>query len=228
MKTSNKILLGLLTTIFLFITAAFIDIRVFGVHRSERNIIKKTHTIDLGNYKYLKTKNINSLEIRPSANNHVNFIAYNDTVEFAIDYRIENDTLFLISKKSLQFYTHYSLYTQSEIKSILALDSKIELKGLKQDEIFMMIDGGEANSWGSDSLMTSIFKKLSVIQVNSRTNFRNIKVDTLEIGLVNSRANFDNDILWLNADIKDQSNLELRNVIEAKFQKDKKSRIYMR
>jgi hypothetical protein len=226
MKTSNKILLGLLTTIFLFITAVFIDIRVFGVHRSERNMIKKTHNIDLGNYKYLKTKNINSLEIRPSANNHLNFIAYNDTVEFAIDYRIENDTLFLIGKKSPQYYTHYSLYTQSEIKSILALDSKIELKGLKQDEIFIKIDGGEAYCWGKDSLRLSIFKKCNISQVNSRLNLHNVKIDTLKIDMVKSRAEFVKNIPVLNATMNDKSNLQLRKVSEAKFTSDKSSRIY--
>ncbi len=100
----------------------------------------------------------------------MNFIAYNDTAELAINHHIENDTLFLIGKISPKYYSHYSLYTQSEIEFISSKDSKIELKGLTQDNIRMKIEGGEAYCWGSDSLQQSKFKKCIISQADSRLN----------------------------------------------------------
>lgn len=224
MKTSNKILIGLLTTIFLIITAMFIDVRVFGVHRSEKYSVKKTENINLENYRYVKAVNIPSLEIRPSDHNHLKFIAYNDTAVFAIDHRIDNDTLFLVGKKN--YYSHYSLYTQSAIEFISSKDSKIELKGLKQNNIRMKIHGGEVYCWGNDSLQRSKFNKCIISQTDSRMNLHNVTIDTLEIDMINSKAGFEKDILVLNADLKEQSNLQLRNVSEAKFKRDNSSKVY--
>lgn len=223
MKISNKILVGLLATIFLTITAAFIDIRVFGVHRSENNRVKKTENINLGNYKYVKVLNIPSLEIRPSEHNHLNFIAYNDSTEFAIDHRIENDTLFLIGKKD--YYSHYSLYTQSDIEFISSKDSKIEFNSLKQNKMNMILDGGEVYCWNGDTTRLSKFGRLKIDQINSRSNLHNVKTDTLDINLVKSKASFVKEILVLNASVKDKSNLHLRNVSDVKFIKDKSSKV---
>lgn len=226
MKTSNKIFIGLLATIFLLMNATFVDIKVFGVHRSTDNRAKKTYNHDLGNYRYLKAVNLPSLEIRPSSKNHLNFIAYNDTLTFAIDHHIENDTLFIIGKKPPVYYSHYSLYTNSEIEYISSKDSKIEFKGLHQGKLNMFLEGGEAYCWGGDSTKLSTFNKLTINQINSTTNLQNVKVDTLEINMINSRAGFVKDMLVLNASLKEKSNLQLRNVAEAKFSRDENSKVY--
>ena len=223
MKISNKLLIGLLTTIFIVITAAFIDIRVFGVHRSANNPAKKTYNFDLGSYRYLKAVNVPSLEIRPSTKNHLNFIAYNDTTEFAIDHRIENDTLFLIGKKD--YHSHYSLYTKSDIEFISSKDSRIEFKSLKQNKMGMILDGGEVYCWNGDSKRISKFGKLKIDQINSLSNLHNVKTDTLDINLVKSQASFVKEILVLKASVKDKSNLQLRNVSDVKFIKDKSSKV---
>ena len=223
MKTSNKILIGLLTTIFLIITAMFIDVRVFGVHRSESNPVTKTENINLGNYKFVKVVNIPSLEIRPSDYNHLNFIEYNDTTEFAIDHRIENDTLFLIGKKD--YHLHFSLYTKSDIEFISSKDSRVEFKSLKQNKMGMILDGGEVYCWNGDSTRLSKFGKLKIDQINSRSNLHNVKTDTLDINLVKSQASFVKEILVLKASVKDKSNLQLRNVSDVKFIKDKSSKV---
>ena len=223
MKTSNKIFFALVATIFLITTAAFIDVRVFGVHRSKVKVVKKTHNIELGNYRHLKLVNVPSLEIRPSSKNHLNFIAYKDTTEFNIDHRIENDTLFLVGVK--KHYVHYSLYTQSIVESISSKDSKIELKGLKQASMNLKLDGGEVNCWSRDSTRVSRFENLKIDQINSRSYLRNIITDTLEIILTNSRANFVKGIKVVDAVANNKSNLELRNVSEVKFKKDKSSKV---
>lgn len=224
MKTSNKIFFGIVATIFLVTTAAFIDVRVFGVHRSDVKVVKKTHNVDLGSYRHVKLVNVPSLEIRPSSTNHLNFVAYNDTTEFNIDHRIEDDTLFLVAKKN--HYVHYSLYSQSIIESISSKDSKIELKGLKLESINLRLDGGEAYCWSGDSSKISRFGTLKIDQIDSRTNLHNVITDTLLIKLTNSRAYFAKEIKVVDAMANNKSNLQLRSVTEVKFKKDKSSRVY--
>ena len=226
MKTSNKILIGFVATIFIVITAAFIDIRVFGVHRSVDNRTKKTYNFDLGQYKYLKVDNVPSLEIRPSSTNHLNFIAYGDTLDLNIEFRVENDTLFLLGSKNN--YRHFSLYTESEFESIISVNSKIEFKGLHQDSIKLYLDKGEINSWGKDASRMSTFGKVYIHQENSRLNFHNLKVDTVVITMNKSKAGFSRDINFVQASIKNNSNLDLKNAAQLIMEKDNGSRIYMR
>ena len=65
-----------------------------------------------------------------------------------------------------------------------------------------------------------------ISQADSKLNLHNVIIDTLEIDMIKSNAGFVKDILVLNADLKEQSNLQLRNVGEVKFNKDKSSKVY--
>lgn len=232
MKTSNKILIGLLTTIFLTITAAFIDIRVFGVHRSERKIVKHEENFPLQRFRHIsfegqrKNKVTPYINIKHSDKNLIKIENYADTMVYSFAHQIINDTLKIICLIDKPFMHSFTLYANSNIESISTEGTNIEINGLRQDSIKLYLNHGEIQSWGKDSTKLSKFKKLKVEQINARLNLHNLQVDTLEIDMVKSKAGFVNDIMLLNAKVKDQSNLQLRNVSEVKFTKDDSSKIY--
>jgi len=232
MKTSNKILIGLLGTIFLLINAAIVDIKIFGVHRSNYRIVQHEENYQLKNFKHICIEDKRKIKVHPSIlikSSNMNLIKYEvyaDTMIIGFKHAIIGDTLKITSLLDKPFMHQITIHSKHNIESISVVGTDVDFNGFKQDNISLFVKDGEINSWGNDSTMASALKKLRIDQINSKTNLRNVNIDTLEINLKNSKATFYKDILVLNADIKEQSNLHLRNVNEAKFQKDEKSRVY--
>lgn len=228
MKTSNKILIGLLSTILFVMMAFMLDIRVFGEHRSERMTERKSKNLPVGDFKHIKIDNLRSIKISPSETNHIHFVAYNDTTTVNISFVVENDTLIIAGTRSSSGHPSYTLYASSKIESISANKSNIRISGLHQDRIQLKVTDGEINSFGSKENEFSHFKSANIIELNSRINFHNAKFDTLALDMVNSNAGFSKDINTVNASIKSKSQLHLKNVEKLELVKDKTSRIYMR
>lgn len=228
MKTSNKILIGLLSTILFVIMAFFFDIRVFGEHRNERRAIAKTENLSVGNFKHIEIENLKSIKIAPSDTNNIQFISFNDTTKLNISYVVENDTLKITGKRSTAFKGSYTLYANSNIESITVKDSKIRLSGLDQDRIYLNVVDGEVSYKRNSENESSGFKKTKIKGINSRIYFWDAEIDTLEIDIEKSRAEFRKNINTVNASVKSNSQLHLKNVEKLKLVKDADSRIYMR
>ena len=225
MKTSSKILTGLLSTIFIVILAIIFDFRVFGEHRSDRADTSKTEDILIGDFKHVRLDHFKSLKIAHSDRNYIQYVVFNDTVVVNIKYTIENDTL-KINGESLKSFASYTLFTNSKIKSIGVTHSQINISGLSQDNIHLHLSDGEINSYGSS--IKSHFKNATITQVNSRLFFNKIKVDTVELTMENSNARFGKDINSLKASVDSLSRLDLKYVSKLKLIRDKNSKVYMR
>ena len=228
MKTSNKIMIGLLSTIFFVMVVMGLDVRVFGERRGDRFKISKTENLPIGAFKHITIDNIRSFKIAPSDTDHIQFIANNDTTDISIKYVIENDTLKISELDSPSFASSYVLYANSKIESITVENCNIRVVGLEQDSIRMSVSNGEINSFGSNANEFSYFKKAIITEHNSRINFHNTKVDILEIQLNNSNAGFSKDIEMVQASIKSKSTLHLKDVEKLDLEKDENSRIYLR
>lgn len=227
MKTSNKILIGLLSTILFVMMAIFLDIRVFGEHRTERYANAKTESLPIEDYHHVVIDNLNSISISPSETNHIEYRSFNDTTKLNISYVVENDTL-KIKGNASRSLASYSLFAKSTIESISVNKSNIRISAFQQDRIHFSVIDGEINSFGSNENEYSHFTKADIIELNSRINFHNIKVDTLELDMENSNAGFSREISKVSASIRSKSQLHLKNAEKLELVKDKTSRIYMR
>jgi len=221
MKTSNKLLTLLVSLIFVFTTAGFIDIRIFGKHRSEDKTPKKTINQPIGTYKYLKVENLSYLEIKPSGYNHFSLTIYNDTTEWGMTYEIVNDTLKIVGRDIVNKSYSYWLYTQSNIEAILVKDSRVELSGLNFDQLDIDITNGEVNNYRNELTVNN----LSIRQLNSRAQLNNSKVDTLSIEMEGSYARFNQNLKSVTAKLSQESELSLKNLSDIQMQKDEKSRL---
>ncbi len=228
MKTSNKILIGLLSTILFVMMAFILDIRIFGEHSSERFTEAKSENLPLEDFRHVVIENLRNIKISPSESNHIYFVTYNDTTTINISYAVENDTLKISRTPSSSDQRSYTLYTSTTIESISTKDSKIRLSGFNQDSIYLNISGGEISSLERNDSDFSNFKKVKITGLNSRIYFWDVEIDTLEIDIEKSRAEFRKDINTVNASVKSKSQLHLKNVEKLELVKDADSRIYMR
>ena len=138
MKTSSKILIGILSTILIVMIAFFMDIRVFGEHRSLRVDASITEDIHIGDFKHVQVDHFKSLKIADSDRNYIQFVIFNDTTIVNIEYAIENDTL-KINGESLPSFVGCTLFTNSKIESIDVTNSQINISGLNQDSIHLHV-----------------------------------------------------------------------------------------
>lgn len=229
MKTSNKLLIGLLSTILLVISAMFLEIRVFGEHRSERFVESKSEKLPIDDFKHVAIENTKSIEIATTTeSNHIHFVSYDDSTEINIKYVVENDTLKISAKGSRTTKGSYTLHTNSNIESISIKGTKIRLSGLHQDSIYFKVSDGEINANSSSKSQVSNFKHAKIWGLNSKIYFWDSKIDDLELEIENSRAEFRKDMNSVNATIKSKSQLHLNNLEKLELVKDKESRIYVR
>ena len=224
MKTSSKILIGMLSTIFLIMSAMFIDVRLFGLHGDER--FTKTFTTDfpLESFSHVLIENSGSINISQEDKNNIEFVAFSDTARSTILYKMSGDTLKISRSHSPQF-SNYTLYTSSAIASISVKDSDIRLTKISQDSMKIYVKNGEISSYGNLE-ERSYFKSLKIIQANSRVQFENVKIDDLSIDLDKSNARFGQEIAHVRASIQSESELSMKEVETLELKKDKSSRIH--
>ncbi len=74
MKTSSKILIGLLSTILIVMIAVFVDIKVFGEHRSMRVDTSKMKDIFIDDFKYVRVDDFKSLKLSDSDRNYFRYV----------------------------------------------------------------------------------------------------------------------------------------------------------
>lgn len=228
MKTSSKILTGLLSTIFIVIVAIFVDIRVFGKHKSERYFVEtRKEKYQLEDFTHLYVDEFKSLKIVYSDKNYIEAVILYDSINVNINYSIHHDTL-KINGNSLPSFSSFTLYTNSPIESISVMKSNLRISGFSQDNIYMKIVDGGISNFGNSEKAISYFKHAEISELNSKINFYNTRIDTLELDMENSNAQFNEDIGNVNASIKSNSKLHLKNAERLDLEKDKDSRIYMR
>lgn len=227
MKTSNKIFIGLLTTIFMVIMAIFIDIRVFGIHRSERFASAKTENISIGDFHHLRVEGSFRLNVAPSDKNLIQFQHFSDTIKSFINHKVVDDTLIITGQKSEIFYV-YTLLCLNQIKSITLNSSSLQLDGIVQDSIVFNIKDGEVNGYRSNERKDSHFKMAKFSMRDSRINLYSIRVDTLVMDMLLSNARIETDVQKIHASLKSDSELNLRKVSSLDIDKDESStlRIY--
>jgi hypothetical protein len=221
MKTSNKLLIILVSLIFIVTSAIFLDIRVFGTHRSENNPTTTVYNKAIGDYRYLVVEDVGYLEIRPSTNNHISYTLYDDTTRLRMTYKIVNDTLIITDEMTNGFSNSYSLYTSSTIESILVKGAKIELSGLDYDHLSIEVIDGQVENYRNVSRV----KNLRLSQRMSDVNLVNSEVDTLSLELLSSKARFNKKVEKITAALSNESELNVKNLSDINLKKDETSRL---
>lgn len=222
MKTSSKILVGLLATIFLIITTIFLDIRLSG---QPHDTIEKTFKEDflLGQFDHVLIENLGHLILVKDDHSFIKSVSISDTIKPAIVYKIVNDTLKLTGIK--QNGVSYILHIDSKVKSFTLIDSKLSIAYIDQDTIDIKLYRSEINDYARKDWEISHFKFASISQQDSRVDLNKSIIDTLEIEMQKSTARFGKEIKMVQARLNEKSELNIRNFQYLDLQKDQNSRI---
>jgi hypothetical protein len=231
MKTSNKVLIGLLTTIFLTINAVFIDIRVFGVHRDERVTPTFEQTFRLENFTNLKFVNMTrnqrkpTLEIFRSDSSYIRFVAFRDKITYQFSHGISGDTLEINSTKNMEYMYKLELHLANDLNSITLFGANMRFDGIKQGKIKAFLENSKLYSSGTSNEAASSFEIIEANLKNSKINFYNTSVDTLRIAMRSSQARIDKVIDRVEATLHNQSTLSVKNLPDIQLQKDSSSKL---
>ena len=225
MKLSNKILLGFFGFIFLYLTAAFAELRFGGTSRvmDEKNTISET--VDLSGVSYLIVNNIGR-DIRVSASDRprLEVLSLGGDVLKALQYEVSGDTLTFSGAPSEDTRMRISIFVpKTAFKGITANNSvAVTLEGLEQENLHVSQNSGRLSMSGS---------KIANIQVDlSNHSFFEMhatNVDTLSLKIDDSHLTISSPIGFLNGSIRNKAFLQLHDIAEIQLKKDESSRVNM-
>jgi hypothetical protein len=240
MKTSNKILTTFLSIIAIYFLVFALDWRLFGKKKKDSGGTELKHVIPLAEFNHLLLDNV-KLEVVCSDSNYIEITYTNDTTDFyymhdSSFYKFEpryiGDSISLdnfprvhANNSALRLLHGCISFTDRPLKSVAAIDSRVELSRFNSDSLNITLNNSSLNGLGESS-----FRKLNInAHSNSKVNGNNkFSVDTLNISLENSRANFNKPIQQLSATVLNKSNLNLAQVDDIRIKKEKGSKVYFR
>lgn len=220
MKLSNKILIGFFAFIFLYLTAAFAELRLTGTTESwdSKNTVSKT--VDLKGINHVVAKNID-FEIVGSPKAELEIKALQKEMLSSVSYTISGDTL-LLSSAGLEEVKRVRLTVEmpENIRS-LSLDHSIAaIKGLEADQLNILQVSGRM--WMSDCDIKKIevnASKQSHLQINTT------QLDTLKAEMAESQIYVFAHTKFFEGSIEKQSFIQLQNADAIRFRKDESSKL---
>jgi hypothetical protein len=224
MKLSNKILVGFFGFIFLYLSAAFAELRLMGTPNvvDEKNSI--VESVDLTGVAYLVINDLDkNIHVVASEKAQLEVRSLSGELLKQIKYQVSNDTLTVTDlpeeKRSSVKITLF--VRKTGFKGMTVNQSEVMMSGLQQKHLYIVENSGRI--WISES-------KIGKIQVNasgeSNLDISETRVDTLSAELRMSHVQV-SSVRLLEGSMKQSSSIQLGDVDEIQFKKDKSSRLSM-
>lgn len=226
MKLSNKILLGFFSFLFLYLTAAFTEIRFTGTLNIINTDNSKAEIVDLSGIHYIDVNNVSTnVTITQSDRSQLEVRSISGDLLKNLKYEISGDTLKLLSFTSEDAQAHKVtvLVQRERLKGLHIKSSTISISGLEQAQLQLtQVDG---RIWISDSKFSALEMNLTegaFIHV-SETN-----MDTLSATVTGkSEAHLNSLVGFVQGSVTNQSFLRLSGIREIQIKKDESSNLNM-
>lgn len=233
MKTSSKLLIALISGIFVVTIAMFIDVRVFGTHISNMPRLTANHEkiFNLGEFKHIRfsqdirSDRKHSISIIQSDSNFLKYSFFSDSLIFSFQHEIKGDTLVIRNIEENDFRYTYELFTNQHLESISVDGTRLKLGGLEQDSIYLKIRDGEIYSHKNHAGSTVKIKTLISDQQDASLNLYGANIDFFHVDMIRSMARIEDEVSMLNATMKENSNLSVKNFADLRLKKDTSSRL---
>lgn len=222
MKLSNRILIGFFVFIFLYLTAAFTEIRFRGNPRLMDDSNSKAETVDISGITHLVLSDLDKrVYVNGSDKDLLEVRSISGDLLQKLEYNISGDTLTLSQLSEVRNKTiTISIYlSQKNLKSITINNALVTVDGLKQKELAVKLNSGRINI---DT--TNTFNNLHVT-ANKQSNFymSGGDLDSLTTFLDNSSVIIDSPVRFLEGSAINHSHLSLTGTKEIKIKKDNSS-----
>lgn len=220
MKTSNRILLGMMAAIVFYVTAAFVELRFKGDSHP------KSHAVETAPIPAFSHLVINGMS------QHVE-INYTDSASFewmsasgisieAIDFEMKGDTLImngLITDENQHMF--FAINTGPEFRSLNSLGSSYTIKDFDQDSLLINQQGGR----GIVSDARNLAHLDLTVEDRGEFDIYDRSLESVNLHMVNSNVEMRSPVATLNGSMEQNSYLSLSGVQSFQFRKDASSRL---
>jgi hypothetical protein len=222
MNLSNKILLGFFGFIFLYLTAAFAELRMKGTPNviDDKNSIAET--VDISGITYLVLSDVDkTINVIGSDRAQLEVRSLSGDLLKKLTYKLSGDTLILSGFQSEAIKTmKISVFVpRASLKSIAVNSSSVVVKGLHQD--LLRISQKSANIWITDITIG----KLDVDLDRSYLDISAAHLDTVSATIEKSTANIFTPVGMLQGNLKNNAFLRMTDIEEIQLTKDITSKL---
>lgn len=221
MKLSNKILIGFLGFIFLYLTAAFAELRLNGTPNVIDDTNSLAETVDLPGISYLVVKDFDkNIQVIGSDRTRLEVRSFSGDWLKELMYSVSGDTLTLSGFHSEDAKIKISVFVSgASLKGITLNSATATVEGLQQGRLHLSQKSGSI--WMTDS-------QLAIMEVDllqSRLDISGTVLDTLSAQLETSQVNISSPVGRLQGSMKNSASLHLNDIGEIQVKKDKSSRL---
>jgi hypothetical protein len=225
MTLSNKILLGFFGFIFIYLTAAFAEIRLNGTSNIIDDKNSKAETVDLTGISYLILNGLDKeINVIGSDLARLEVRSLSGDLLSKLKYKVSNDTLTLsgLQSEGIKRIKISVFVPKTGLKGISVNSTVVIVEGLQADLLNLSQNGGRI--WMSGSIIGRIQLGLSN---QSFLDISGTKLDTLSATVEGSEVHINSPVGLLQGSMKNKSSLHLNDIREIQLNKDESSRLNM-
>jgi len=223
MKLSNKILLAFFGFLFLYLTAAFTEIRLTGTPNMVNESNSKAEVVDLPGIHYIVVNDLGrNVTIAQSDRFKVEVRSISGNVLKNLKYEISGDTLTLLSFKPEDdvAYKVTVLVPKDELKGIGVKATLAIVSGLEQAQLHLTQNDGRI--WMSNSKVSNM--EMSLVN-GSYINISQTDIDSLSVRADGSEANINSLVGLVGGSLINGSFLRISGFHEIQIRKDESSNL---
>ncbi|HEY0768822.1 MAG TPA: hypothetical protein VGD31_00625 [Sphingobacteriaceae bacterium] len=224
MKLSNKILIGFLVFIFVYLTAAFAELRMTGRVNilTDKNSIAET--VNIFGITHLVIDGIDQhVRVIGSDRTELEVRSISGNILAKLEYKISGDTLTLsdLTLGDVQTVKISVFIPKANLLGVTVNNAAATLKGLEPG--MMTIVQKSANVWISECNVPT----MNVSMSRSFLQISATHIDTLSTSAESSEMNVDTKVAVLKGSINEGSVLGLNDIGDLQLKKDASSRLRM-
>jgi hypothetical protein len=225
MKLSNKILLGFFGFLFLYLTAAFTEVRLAGTPNiiSEKNSIAET--VDLPGISYVVLNDVDkTVKITQSGNPRLEVRSLSGGMLKKLTYKISGDTLTLsdLESEDTRTMTITVVVPNTTFKGITVNSSTASVSGLDQERLDISQNSGRI--YMSQSTIERIQLNLSN---KSFFDINEAELDTVSANIEASQAIINSPVGLMQGSMENAAYLRVNDIREIRLKKDQSSNLNM-
>lgn len=224
MKLSNKVLIGFFGFIFIYMTAAFTEIRFRGTPNFIDFSNSITETVDISGVTYLVVEGVEqSVTVIGSDEAKLEIHSSSGNLLQKLKYEVSGDTLILRQldvEKDPRI--RISVYMPKDsLKGLLISNAWVDIKNLEQKALSVSQTQGSVRMYDKNTI-----GKLTLDASNDASfNLSDTALDTLSVQLENADIQIGSATRLLKGSMKNSSYLQIIAPDEIQFKKDESSRL---
>jgi hypothetical protein len=225
MKLSDKILFGFLGFIFLYLTAAFAELRINGTPNVIDDKNSAAETVDISGVQYLVITGSDKqlINVTGADRSVLEVRSFSGDFLAKVKYKISGDTLMIsgILSEPTERVKISVILPKTSLKGIVCDGSELRIQGLQSAHLSISQNSGSVRMTDSAIGKTELNLNKAYLEISGT------RLDTVSASVEHSQVNIFSAVGLLNGSMKSESTLRVNDAEEIQFRKDESSRLNM-